>query len=342
MRPKIIWLTTNSCAGDILSLLNARHPSFHQMTTHYFEFYFEPFTMAAEGSSAFSGVDNALAGRAGDYILVVEGNIPTAAKGRFCVLAYRNGRPWTALEAVKELAAKARYVVAAGTCAAFGGPYAARPNPTRAKPVSTVVPQKVINVPGCPVHPDWLAGTLYHLAAHGEPELDPYNRPVTYFGATVHDRCPRRAAFEDGCFATQPGELGCMHRLGCKGPVTYADCPQRQWCGEYTNWPVGANTPCIGCASPAFPDGVSPFFEHLPDFKAPFSLPAERAGLLTGALTALGIGVHLAANIVTDRLGRRPKMSHKARRRVARAVKNFCPASLSSRIPEKPLEAGPT
>lgn len=314
MRPKIIWLTTNSCAGDIISLLNARHPNFCQMAQDYFDFRFEPFTMAAEGDLALELLAAALNGAAGEYILVVEGNIPTAAKGRYCVIAHRAGQPWTALEAVQELAAKARHVVAAGTCAAFGGPYAAHPNPTGAKPVSAVIPQKVINVPGCPVHPDWLAGTLYHLVAHGEPELDAYNRPRGYFGATVHDRCPRRADFENGNFASQPGESGCMYRLGCKGPVTHADCPVRQWCGEHTNWPVGANTPCIGCASPEFPDGLSPFFAHLPDFKAPpLRVSADRAGLLTGALTALGIGAHLTANITTGRLARTLQKARKRR-----------------------------
>lgn len=324
MKQKVIWLTTNSCAGEIISLLNTRYPSFQQLVEDYFDFWFESFTMAAQGDHALEPLTEALCGRGGKYILVVEGNIPTAEAGRYCVLAYREGRPWTALEAVQELAANARYVVAAGTCAAFGGPYAATPNPTRAKPVSAVIPQKVINVPGCPPHPDWLAGTLVHLVTTGEPALDAYNRPRLYFATTIHDRCPRRSYFENGVFATHPGEPGCLYNLGCKGPVTHADCPVRQWCGEHTNWPVGANTPCIGCASPEFPDRTAPFLEHLPDLRVPpLRLDADRAGLLTGIATALGIGAHLAANIATGRLARTLKKGKREQTKTATALWQF-------------------
>ena len=305
MRPQILWLTANSCAGGIISLLNSLHPDHRQITEEYFDFPYEGFTMAAEGNLAMQPLEEALQGPADAYILVVEGSIPVAAEGFYCVMGYRNGKPWTALEAVKELAAKARFIVAAGTCAAFGGPSAAEPNPTGARPVSAVIPQKAINVPGCPVHPDWIAGTLFHLAEYGEPELDAHNRPLLFYGETVHDRCERRHCFESGIFAQKPGEPWCMYKIGCKGPVTHADCPVRHWCGEHTNWPVGANTPCIGCTSPQFPDGTAPFFEHLPDIKTPgVKLAADRAGLLTGAATALGIGAHLAANIATGRIGR--------------------------------------
>ncbi|MGQ9498468.1 MAG: hydrogenase small subunit, partial [Desulfotomaculales bacterium] len=110
--------------------------------------------------------------------------------------------------------------------------------------------------------------------------------------------------FESGIFAAKPGEPWCMYKIGCKGPVTHADCPVRHWSGEHVNWPVGSNTPCIGCTSPEFPDGVEPFFEHLPDLKMPaIKVAADRVGLVSGVAAALGIGAHLAANILTGRLG---------------------------------------
>jgi len=52
-----------------------------------------------------------------------------------------------------------------------------------------------------------------------------------------------------------------MFKLGCRGPVTKADCPTRKW-NEYVNWPVGDNTPCIGCAQAFFPDGMEPFVRY--------------------------------------------------------------------------------
>lgn len=304
-REKIVWLATNTCAGDTNSFLNTYNPDYRQIVEEFLDLCYHDFVMAAEGDVASGILQDFATGPAGSFILVVEGSIPTAAGGLYCVLGYRNGQPWTAVDAVRELAIKARYVVAVGTCASFGGPYGAYPNPTGSKPVREIISRRVINVPGCPVHPDWIVGTLYHLARYGEPRLDEYNRPVLYFGETVHDRCERRHYFESGIFASKPGEPWCMYKIGCKGPVTNADCPVRHWCGEHTNWPVGANTPCIGCTSPAFPDGVTPFFEHLPDLSTPAGkITADRVGLLTGAATALGIAAHLAASIATGRLAR--------------------------------------
>jgi hydrogenase small subunit len=305
MRAKLVWLITNSCAGDSISFLNALHPDYRQMAEEFFELSYDTFVMAGEGHTVKQVLVDTLNGPADAYILVVEGTVPVAAGGLYCVLGHVGGKPWTALQAVKELAAKARYVVAAGTCAAFGGPYAAHPNPTGSKPVSAVISQKVINVPGCPVHPDWIVGTLFHLAEYGLPRLDEYNRPVLYFGETIHDRCQRRHYYESGIFAQKPGEPWCAYKIGCKGPVTHADCPVRHWCGEHVNWPVGVNTPCIGCTSPEFPDRMEPFFEHLPDVDTPAGkVTADRVGILTGAAAVFGIGAHLAANIATGRLAR--------------------------------------
>jgi hydrogenase small subunit len=218
------------------------------------------------------------------------------------VIGYRNGKAWTALQAVRELGAAARYVVAAGTCAAFGGIYAAAPNPSKCVSLQAVLDRKVINVPGCPINPEWMMGTLNHLIQHGEPALDAYNRPKLFYGETIHNLCQRRDYFDNSIFATKPGEPWCMYKIGCKGPVTYADCPVRQWNGEHLSWPVKANTPCIGCASPEFSDGSVPFFEHLPDVKLPgIKVTANRVGQLTGVVTALGIGAHLIGSILTGR-----------------------------------------
>jgi hydrogenase small subunit len=33
---------------------------------------------------------------------------------------------------------------------------------------------------------------------------------------------------------------------------------------DHLNWPVKANTPCIGCTKSGFPDKSSPFYTPLP------------------------------------------------------------------------------
>ncbi len=302
-RPAVIWLGTNTCAGDMLSFLNSLDPGYQSLLTDLIDFRYNYLLGAAEGDAANRILDETLEGVPGEYILVVEGTVPTRSDGLYCVIGMRDGKPLTALQAVRELGAKARYVVAAGTCAAFGGPFAAAPNPSESKPVQAVLHRRVINVPGCPVLPDWLMGTLVHLIRYGEPELDDLHRPQVFYGETIHNLCQRRTYFDNSIFAGKPGEPWCMYKIGCKGPVTYADCPYRQWSGEHLSWPVKANTPCIGCTSPEFPDGDMPFFEHLPDVKLPgIRTTADRIGLAAGVLTILGIGAHLAGSIVTGRL----------------------------------------
>jgi hydrogenase small subunit len=85
-------------------------------------------------------------------------------------------------------------------------------------------------------------------------------RPKAFYGKLIHDNCPRRAYFDAGQFARHPGEPGCLYELGCKGPVTYADCPLRLWNGG-VNWCIGAGAPCIGCVEPNFPDKLQPMFK---------------------------------------------------------------------------------
>lgn len=303
MRPPVIWLGTNTCAGDMLSMLNSLNPGYQSLIYDLIDFRFDYLLGSAEGDTAIGILKDAVIKLEGKYILVVEGTVTARSGGLYSVIGHISGQPLTSLQAVQELGAAAKYVVAAGTCAAFGGPYAARPNPTDSVPIQKALDRKVINVPGCPINPDWMMGTLVHLIRYGEPELDDYNRPKMFFGRTIHDLCQRRDYFDNGVFAKNPGEPWCMYNLGCKGPVTYADCPDRQWSGEHLSWPVKASTPCIGCTSPEFPDGDSPFFEHLPDISLPgIKLTANRIGWLTGALTALGMGTHLLGNIVTGRL----------------------------------------
>lgn len=302
-RPTVIWLGTNTCAGDSISFLNSLDPGYRAIITDLIDFRYNQFVMTAEGDMATGVLKDALFERSGEYILIVEGTVPTRSNGLYSVIGIRNGKPFTALEAVQEMGAAARYVIAVGTCAAFGGPYAAYPNPSEGKTVQDVLDRLVINVPGCPVNPGWIVGTLAHLIWHGEPELDEYNRPTLFFGETIHSLCQRRHYFDSGIFSTHPGEPWCMYKAGCKGPVTFADCPYRQWNGEHVNWPVKANTPCIGCVSPEFPDHTMPFFERLPDIHLPnITVNAERIGAITGALATLSIGGHLATSIIKGRL----------------------------------------
>ena len=176
----------------------------------------------------------------------------------------------TALEGVQTFSENALVTLAVGTCASYGGMAGGSPNPTGAVGVWDVVGKKpVINIPGCPAHPDWIVGTIAHLLTYGTiPRLDNLGRPADYFGHTVHSQCPNRQKFfNQKLFAAALSEEGCLNKLGCKGQETGADCPFRRWNSGRAgvedagvNWCVGARSPCQGCTEPQFPDGMSPFF----------------------------------------------------------------------------------
>ena len=85
---------------------------------------------------------------------------------------------------------KAKAVVAYGTCAAFGGVQAAKPNPTGAMGVNECFGAKgvkAINIGGCPPNPLNLVGTLVAFLRGDKIELDANNRPMMFFGSSVHD-----------------------------------------------------------------------------------------------------------------------------------------------------------
>lgn len=261
-KPPVIWLETTGCSGNSVSLWNSIGPDLGQILDDLIDLRYWNFLMSAQDDQAIEMLHRTATSQKDRFILVVEGAI--ALNEKFTVVHRQAGQDVSALRMVRDLGQAAKYVMAVGTCAAFGGPSAARPNPSQSVGVEKVINRKVINASGCPAHPDWIIGTLGHLLMFGEPELEEHGRPRLFYGETVHRRCTRRSFFDRGIFAESLGDDECMFKLGCKGPVTGADCPTRQW-NSYVSWPVEANTPCIGCTNPGFPDEMEPFFEPLPE-----------------------------------------------------------------------------
>lgn len=250
-----IWLEVTGCSGNIISFLNGDNPNAYEVLRNIVNFTFSNTMMAAEGEAAYEQFLDTLNT---DFILMVDGAISTKDQGVYTIVANYHGNKVTAYEALLTAGEKARYVIAVGTCASYGGISSAAPNPSECRSVSDVLNRPVIRLPGCSCHPDWVVGTVAHLVGFGMPELDFEGRPIIFYGVTIHDNCTRRGFFDQGFFAESYGQEGCMFRLGCRGPVTRTDCPRRKWNG-YVNWPVENNTNCIGCAQPFFPDGMEPF-----------------------------------------------------------------------------------
>lgn len=257
-KKKMVWLELNGCSGNIISLLNGDNPEFEYLVSQMVDLVYNNTLEAKDGNDAmvklFEELDN-------DYILAVEGAVTLKENGLFNIIGNYNGRNITGLEALQKLGEAAAHVIAVGACAVHGGVSAARPNPTECVGIQDVLTKKAIKLPGCPCHPDWFLGTLAYILLYGEPPLDSKDRPLMFYNITIHDRCPRRSYFDNGIFAEKLGDKTCMFKLGCRGPVTPIDCPIRRW-NSRVNWPVGDDSPCIGCAQFGFPDAMEPFITY--------------------------------------------------------------------------------
>lgn len=255
--PNVIWLQGASCTGCSVSFLNRYSTSapatVADVLINTINLRYHPQVMALAGQSAVEQAQEAY--NSGNYILAVEGGVPTAFNGATCWAWSYNGKDVTMLQAVQSLAPKAKAVLSIGTCASFGGIAAAAPNPTGVKSVAAATGIATTNIAGCPVHPDWIVWTISQLLLGRAITKDGYGRPKTLYNRTVHDQCPRRERDETSSF----GNGNCLKELGCRGPETRCNCPQLKF-NSGVNWCIGAGAPCIGCTEPAF-SGPNPFYK---------------------------------------------------------------------------------
>jgi hydrogenase small subunit len=292
----LVWLEFQDCAGNTESFLRAVKPSVDEIILEAISLNYHETIMAAAGRLAEEVLSRTVKEFRGQYLAVVEGSIPMADGGVYCVIGGK-----TALQIVREVCGNALATIAAGTCASYGGIPAAAPNPTGAVSVSAAVPgARVINLSACPFNAANVTALLVHYLTFGTfPATDRLGRPLFAYGKRIHDACERRAHFDAGQYAEGFGDEGhrvgyCLYKLGCKGPVAYQNCPTVRW-NEGMSWPVGSGHPCLGCAEPHFWDRMTPFYERLPHvegFGADVSADQLGVGIVAGtaaAFTAHGI-----------------------------------------------------
>jgi len=260
-KPPVIWLQGAGCTGCSVSLLNSVSVSIEKVLLDVISLRYHPTVMAGAGHQALDALEEAAAAHEGEFFLVVEGGVPTAGGGVYCTIGEKHGKEVTFYDALKQYGNKAAAIIAAGSCASFGGIPGAAPNPTGTVGVWEVIKKTpVINIGCCPMHPEDFLGTLVHVLKYGEiPDLDEYNRPKMFFPETIHIGCPRCTYFSQGIFAQNPGDEGCLAFVGCKGMVARAQCHVRQW-NNQTNWCIAAGAPCQACSEPGFPDDCSPLY----------------------------------------------------------------------------------
>jgi len=294
-KPTLVWLEFQDCAGNTESFLRSSRPTVAEVILDTLSVDYHETIMAAAGHQAEANLSRVVGDKAGAYLAVVEGAIPTGANGAYCTIGGRSAR-----QIAEEVCRNAAATIAIGTCAAFGGIPAASPNPTGALGVADAVPglANLINLSACPANAENLTALLvYYLTFDRWPPLDRYRRPLFAYGKLIHDACERRAHYDAGQYVEAWGDHGhragyCLYKMGCKGPVTSQNCPNVRW-NDGTNWPIGCGHPCIGCAEPDFWDKMTPFYEHLavvPGVAAATSIDT------VGALAAAGVGAAFAGH----------------------------------------------
>ncbi len=283
----ILWLTAGlGCDGDTISITAATQPSIEDLLLRAIPGLpnvnlRNPVLARENGEEFLNYFRRAAEGEIGPFILVVEGSIPNEKvkkEGYWAAFGTdpATGQPIPTCTWIDRLAPRAWAVVAAGTCAAYGGIHAMAGNPTGCMGLpdylgwewksNSGVP--LVCVPGCPVQPDNFMQTLLHLlyqAAGLAPmiSLDEAHRPTWLFDATVHEGCDRAGYYEEADFTDHYGSPKCIVKLGCWGPVVQCNVPKRGWMAGIGGCPnVGGI--CIGCTMPGFPDKFMPFMNEPP------------------------------------------------------------------------------
>jgi hydrogenase small subunit len=269
---KLYWLQAGGCSGDSMSVLNMDSPDFFsQLTSLGIDLLWHPSLSTISPLEHDTLLNDILSDRISLDIFCLEGNVVMGPDGSGLFDTFRG-------EAKKDLIAKltkkARYIVAVGTCASFGGfgshegdelggigltQLHGQKGGFLGEDFTTQNGSKVINLPGCPIHPKALEFVLYMISHGLEIELDENATPISYYGHTVHQGCTRNEHHEYRVEEEVFGEEGCMFfHLGCKGPTTHASCNKHLW--NDVNSKTRAGVPCFGCTNVNFPHATS-FFE---------------------------------------------------------------------------------
>src|SRR6516225_5448720 len=318
----ILWLTAGlSCDGDTVSITAATQPSIEDillgaipglpkvnlhnavLAYHNGKDFLETFHRAADGLLE-------------PFVLVVEGSIPNEknkSEGYWAGFGLdASGQPILTCDWIDRLAPRAWGVVAAGTCAAYGGVHAMEHNVTGCMGLPDFLGWgwksraglPIVCVPGCPVQPDNFMETLLYLLyqASGKAPMIPLDdklRPSWLFGQTVHEGCDRAGYYEQADFAPEFGDRRCIVKLGCWGPVVQCNVGKRGWMNGVGGCANVGGT-CIGCTMPGFPDKFTPFLNMAPG-----------AQLSTTAVQVYGRTVRALRRFTQGSMNNEPEWRHR-------------------------------
>ncbi len=295
----VLWIHGHECTGCDEAILRSQTPLASDLVLNMISLEYNDVLAASAGEQLEAHAKKIMQEYAGKYLLVVEGGIPLADDGISCMVG---GRPFK--DNLKEMAKNAAAVVALGTCAAYGGIQAAKPNPTKSVSVDDIISGKpIVSIPGCPPIPEVITGVLMHFVLFGQlPPLDSEGRPKQFFGNRIHDTCYRRPFFDSGLFVEKFDDAGskagwCLYKVGCRGPEAYNSCGNMRWYNGLS-YPIQSGAPCAGCASKNFWDN-DPFYTRLPNIPLPGTIAhADTIGAVAAGAAVVGVVAHGALSVV--------------------------------------------
>jgi hydrogenase small subunit len=195
--PTLLWMECGACSGESMAILGAEGrgkpgltlPDF--LERHGVRLLWHPSLSLESPSEVSALISRIVAGEQPLTLLCVEGSIINGPNGtgRFDTF---EGQPKR--DIVAALCERADYVLAMGSCAAYGGIPAAPPNPSEStglqfadgKPGGLLAPEwrsraglPVVNLSACPVDAATMIGTMSLLIEGSDVELDRFGKPST-------------------------------------------------------------------------------------------------------------------------------------------------------------------
>lgn len=245
-KPVVVWFQAITCNGNTHSLLSANASRLEQFLNSFNLIYHPSLTLDNSLDEILNSVDKI------DFLLV-EGSISNNEK--FFQISNE-----TTSNLLKKLASKSKYIISVGSCASYGGVHAKFEENNDISGVSNFLDDDmknklvhpIINLTGCPVHPEWILQTLFTLKSFGSVALDKEGRPKELYSNLAHHGCTRNEYFEwkvEGAFGQKEGCL--FYEQGCRGPMTHSSCNKILWNEVSSKTRVGM--PCIGCTEFDFP-----------------------------------------------------------------------------------------
>ncbi|MCP4876274.1 MAG: HupU protein [Gammaproteobacteria bacterium] len=330
----LLWLQSGGCGGCSMSVLNAEAPDFYScLQYNNINLLWHPSFSEACTDDFMTLLGDIENGNTRIDALCLEGSVMMGpnGSGRFHRLSGTN-RPM--FEVLRSLTGKACYTLGIGSCAAFGGITMSGSNPGEATGLQYEGEHPggllgadwkspggfpVINVAGCPTHPNWVIETLIRLAEGDlhSGQLDGFNRPRSYTDHLVHHGCPRNEYYEFKASTRNPSEQGClMEHLGCLGTQARADCNKRLWNGDGSC--LRGGYACINCTAPGFEEPGHCFTETPKIAGIPIGLPTDMPKAWFVALASLAKAAtpeRLKVNAASDHIRISPGQYSRKRKR---------------------------